>query len=77
MECKFCKTKLADDAIFCPECGKQVRDPDAAPEVVAEVVAPAKNPGKVLGIISMILGIVALVVCGPLNCCCGVLLAVV
>ena len=55
MKCTFCGAELNDDAVFCTECGRAV-------EIASEPAKPEKNPGKVLGIISMILGILAPVV---------------
>ena len=71
MKCTFCGAELNDDVMFCTECGRAV---EAAPAEPTEAFVKAdKDPGKVLGIIAMILGIVAVVLpilCSPC-CCCG------
>ena len=43
MQCKFCNAELADEAVFCPECGKSVtEEPQAQAVPAAEIVAPKK-----------------------------------
>lgn len=61
--CKNCGAEVPTEDI-CPKCGTLV---EGEVEVVQEVVEqiPVKDPGKVLGIVSLILGIVSIVG----NCC--------
>ena len=59
MKCTFCGAELNDDIMFCTECGRAV---EATPAEPAEAIVKSdKNPGKVPGIISLVLGIVSFV----------------
>ncbi|MBR6514086.1 MAG: zinc-ribbon domain-containing protein [Clostridia bacterium] len=63
MICKNCGALIEDEITVCPECGTAVEENEGG-----EIVA-AKDPGKALGIISLILGIVG-VVASPCTCTC-------
>ncbi|MBR5135363.1 MAG: zinc-ribbon domain-containing protein [Clostridia bacterium] len=65
MICKICGQMIADDATFCPICGAAVETQPVSFEVAEEV--PASDPGKTLGLIAMIVGIVA----AALSCVCA------
>lgn len=52
MFCPKCGTENSNDALVCTNCGNQFEQ--------RTVVAPTSNPGKGLGIASMVLGIVSL-----------------
>ena len=64
MICKICGQMIADDATFCPICGAAVETQPVSFEVTEET--PASDPGKTLGLIAMIIGIVA----AALSCVC-------
>ena len=72
MKCTFCGAELNDDVMFCTECGRAV---EATPAVSANAAVKAdKDPGKVLGLIAMILGIVSAamsLIFLPFVCCYG------
>ena len=72
MKCTFCGAELNDDVMFCTECGRAV---EATPAEPAEAFVKAdKDPGKIFGIISLILGILAIVfpiLFTPCCCCCS------
>ena len=59
MKCTFCGAELNDDVMFCTECGRAVEATSAEP--AEAIVKSDKNPGKVPGIISLVLGIMSLV----------------
>lgn len=67
MFCTNCGTTLTEDGV-CPVC-----NPVTEEIVVDDVAAPAVNPGKTLGLISMILGIASLVLGLPCSCVCACL----
>ena len=59
MKCTFCGAELSDEATFCTECGKKL---DIAPAENAEAPVKAKKKaGTGLGIVSLLLGLFALV----------------
>ena len=59
MKCTFCGAELNDDVMFCTECGRAV---EAAPAEPAEAFVKAeKNPGKILGLVAMLLAIASIV----------------
>lgn len=68
MNCKNCGMETEEGAAFCTNCGTPVAAPQ--PEPIPEpkaVPAPkqaAADPGKALGIVSLILGIVSMVSLG-------------
>ena len=71
-------SQIADDAEFCPVCGSPVSagtpayaDPAFVDPTYVE--EPKKNPGKVLGLIGLILSIVGLVFGAILSCTCACL----
>lgn len=81
MKCTICGAELAENATFCEKCGAIIDNSANAQEVVAsetvasEVVAdPAQDPGKTLGIASLICGILSLVGFGWLPGVIGVIL---
>ena len=55
MYCKYCGSKLKEDADVCIKCGKLLKSETSLPE-------KTKVPGKGISIAGMILGIVALLV---------------
>jgi len=68
MLCKNCGNEIADGNLFCNNCGAAVEAASAEevvaaqPEVVAEAVPEVTtDPGKTMGIISLICGIASLV----------------
>ena len=63
MTCKNCGTELEEGVAFCSNCGAQV--PAAPnPTYTVEPQRAATDPGKGLGIVSLILGIVSMVSLG-------------
>ena len=40
MNCKYCNAEIPEDSVFCPECGKELKE---APAEVAEEVVPAEQ----------------------------------
>ncbi len=84
MVCKNCGMENAEDFAFCAGCGAALTADDAAPEATTvpeytyeadafEDTTPATDPGKVFGIIALICGIVAVLVCLGCTCVCGCL----
>lgn len=66
MFCTKCGTTLTEDGV-CPICDS------VSDEITVDNGAPAGNPGKTLGIVSLILGIVSLVLGLPCSCACACL----
>ena len=72
MYCKNCGNNVDDSLTFCDVCGAELSsdaslnlelsDSDILPEV-------AHDDGKILGIVSLVLGIAGLI-CGLFSCCC-------
>lgn len=66
MFCPNCGAQNADNAPFCANCGSRFEQAPAAPvapgytPVGVPPVAPVANPGKGMGITSMVLGILAI-----------------
>ena len=82
MVCKNCGANNVDGSVFCANCGASLQVEEAqaqtytpapdfgtAPEInpTVEVV----DPGKKMGLISLILGIVSVVLGGICSCSCG------
>ena len=73
MRCKFCGSELPEDTTICPDCGMNLVSESLSEQKIETIHDDdsGKDPGKVLGLIAMILGIVAaglaLISCG---CCC-------
>ena len=84
MKCQYCYAENESGAQFCTNCGAALAQETPVEEVVAaveetpveEVIAPvegvvetpAKDPGKTLGLVSLILGIAALVLGSVCSC---------
>lgn len=67
MFCTKCGSTLSENGV-CPVCNP------VAEEIVVDGFAPVgSNPGKTLGIVSLILGIVSLVLGLPCSCACACL----
>ena len=69
MKCTICGAEIADNATFCDKCGAIIDNSAKEQEAVTEetvAVEEVKNPGKVMGIISLVLGILSL----AMNLCC-------
>ena len=86
MYCNKCGNNVADGLAYCDVCGAELNADSYADEVLD--VSPATDPGKTLGIVALILGIVALLtsfVCTglctffiPLGCAiAGIIVAVI
>lgn len=86
MYCKNCGALNAEDVAFCANCGAEMQAEVEAPVVESAyepVEAPAaepvvveqeaKDPGKTLGIVSLILGIAAIVLGTVCSCGCACL----
>lgn len=81
MICKNCGATNADTDAFCVSCGAaleeaaaQVVTEEVAAEVVSEeTVENGKNPGKTLGIVSLVLGIASLLIGSVCSCTCACL----
>ena len=67
--CPKCNAELNDDVVFCTECGETLEVVETAPEAEvvenapkAEVVteAPKKKASLILGIVSLVFGVLAL-----------------
>lgn len=76
MKCTICGAELAENATFCEKCGAIIDNSANEQEVVASesVVDAAQDPGKGLGIASLICGILSLVGFGCLPGVIGVIL---
>ena len=35
--CQYCGTAVSTDAVFCPHCGKQIKDDNTPPSVMAQI----------------------------------------
>ena len=70
MKCNICGAELAENATCCDICGAAVVA-DTLGSSFGEL--PAKNPGKVLGILSLIFGIIAIVLGTICSCSCACL----
>lgn len=65
MYCKNCGNNVADGLAYCDVCGADMNaDVTSYEENVVESV-PAVDPGKGLGIASMVMGIVGFTCCNP------------
>lgn len=75
MICKDCNSENENGLQFCTNCGANL-EPETVTEAVAETeeTVAATDPGKVLNLISLILGIVSLLsgsICSCLAACVG------
>ena len=61
MICKNCGAHLADNTVFCTNCGNAVEGVSSYEETVVTAQPVMTDPGKTLGMVSMILGIASLV----------------
>lgn len=70
MICKKCGFEVSNGD-FCPNCGTKVEETPVVNEpIIVDGEPVGKNPGKVKGIIGMILGIVSVVSLVCCACCC-------
>ena len=61
MYCKNCGNNVADGLTRCDVCGAEMTVNETSYEETAIDTAPAKNPGKVLGIIALVVSILSVV----------------
>ena len=66
MKCLYCGAELENGSGFCGVCGNPVYSVDTTTVTPTE---KKKNPGLVLGIISMALSIISLLIALPCSCC--------
>ena len=73
MICPFCNAAISAQDKVCPVCGASV-DGDCTIQETDTVtdIESKGNPGKVLGLIAMILGIAAVTIAALGYCCCGI-----
>ena len=67
MICPNCGVEIPDNSSFCTACGANFSNPTAPNTYINAPVPAPTDPGKTLGIVSLILGILSLPAC----CCCG------
>lgn len=71
MICPICSAEIAENEKVCPICGAEI---SAEADVeVAENALPEKDPGKILNIVALALGIASLVLGAILSCACACL----
>ena len=62
MKCKFCSTEMPKESGVCPACGRMQQENPIN-------VNDTKDPGKMMGIISLILGICSIIIQIACSCC--------
>ena len=71
MYCNNCGNDVAEGLAYCDACGAEMNADTYADDVLD--ITPATDPGKTLGIISLILGIASFVIGALCSCTCACL----
>ena len=66
MKCPVCNAEVAENEKYCPVCGAEIEN-----QFEIENALPAKDPGKIMNIIALVLGISSLVLGAIFSCSCA------